>query len=209
MRRANRIALGATVLFAAGLLFSFSRGDIHPRLKKKIDAAILSTYEVETSVLKNIAIPAELNVKTAADFTENSLFEIHSDSNHLGYLYLGEAPSMKRTFDYIVLFNRDFTIKKSKVLIYREEHGKQIGSQRWLKQFIGLSPADTPLYGEDIDAIAGATISASSMTKAVAEVLKGIQFLKINDIICKTYTPYTITISASPFNGNETVSKTS
>ncbi|TMM53235.1 FMN-binding protein [Maribacter algarum] len=183
MLKADRILLVAAVSLFVGILFSFSEGDISPRLQKKIDAAILSTFEVGTGVLKNIAIPADWNTKTAADFTENSLFEIYSDSNFLGYLYLGVAPSMKKKFDFIVLFNIDFTIKKSKVLIYREEHGKQIGSQRWLKQFIGLSLEDSPIYGVDIDAISGATISASSMTKAVGDVLKGIQILKENEVI--------------------------
>jgi len=68
-------------------------------------------------------------------------------------------------------------------LIYREEHGKQIGSQRWLKQFIGLSSTDNPSYGENIDAISGATISASSMTMAVGNVLKSIQILKQKKLV--------------------------
>jgi len=178
MFKVNRPIIAMAMLFFAALLLSFSDGEISPRLRKKIDAAILSTYEVKTSVLKNVAIATNLNTETPADFKENSLFELYSNENMIGYLYLGEAPSMKSKFDYIILFNPDFTIKKSKVLIYREEHGKQIGSQRWLKQFIGLSIDDNPTYGENIDAISGATISASNMTKAVADVLISIQLLK-------------------------------
>jgi Na+-translocating ferredoxin:NAD+ oxidoreductase RnfG subunit len=183
MQTANRIFRVVFIVWFAWPLLSFSEGEVNLRLKKKIDAAILATYEVETSVLKNISITPAMNSETAAEFKENNLFKIYSDSNLLGYLYLGEAPSMKRRFDYIVMFNIDFTIKKSKVLIYREEHGKQIGSQRWLKQFIGLSAADNPIYGEDIDAISGATISASSMTKAVANVLSSIQILKKKELL--------------------------
>ena len=41
-----------------------------------------------------------------------------------------------------------------------------------------MTPEDTPTYGEDIDAISGATISASSMTKAVGDVLESIRILK-------------------------------
>lgn len=183
MWKANRIALGVAVLFLTLLLLSFSVGEINPRLQKKIDTAILSTYEVESNVLKNIVIPDKINSETPIVLAENNLFEIYNNTNLIGYMYLGEAPSMKRKFDYIVMFNTHFTIKKSKVLIYREEHGKQIGSQRWLKQFIGLSLDDNPTYGENIDAISGATISASSMTKAVGDVLKSIQILKEKEII--------------------------
>ena len=90
---------------------------------------------------------------------------------------------MKRVFDFIVLFDSKFTIKKTKVLIYREDYGQQIGSQRWLKQFIGLVPEDTPIYGEDIDAIAGATISASNMTREIGHVLRSMAFLKKKKVI--------------------------
>lgn len=174
---------GLIVVVLIGLLLSFSAGEINPKLQKKIDAAILSTYEVEQSVLEKIVIPVNLNNETPAILGENNLFKIQSGANLIGYLYLGEAPSMKRKFDYIVMFNTDFTIKKSKILIYREEHGKQIGSQRWLKQFIGLSVADNPIYGQDIDAISGATISASSMTKAIANVLSSVQLLKKKEVL--------------------------
>ena len=176
----NRGILVAAILFVAGIFLSFSDGKINSRLQKKIDAAIYLTYGVKTSILKNIVITPSVNKETPAEFSRNNLFEIYNDDSLLGYLYLGEAPSMKRKFDYIVLFNTDFTIKKSKILIYREEHGRQIGSQRWLKQFIGLSMGDNLAYGENIDAISGATISASNMTKAVGDVLESLQTLRMN-----------------------------
>lgn len=183
MWKVNRTVLGVAAFLFASLLLSFSEREISASLQKKIDAAIYSTYAVENYLLKDIAVPVEVNTETPADLRENTFFEIFVDANLIGYLYVGEAPSMKRKFDYIVMFKTDFTIKKSKVLIYREEHGKQIGSQRWLKQFIGLSLDDTPAYGENIDAISGATISAASMTKAVGDVLKSIQVLKEKEII--------------------------
>ncbi|WP_282159616.1 FMN-binding protein [Ulvibacterium marinum] len=160
------------------LCFSFSELQISPRLQKKIDAAIYSTYGIETFQLKRIAIRSDLKDTIPLTLNGDSLFKIIQDTDLVGYLYLGEAPSMKRMFDYIVMFNPDLIIKKSKVLIYREDYGQQIGSQRWLKQFIGLSPTDVPLYAENIDAISGATISASNMTKAVANVLKSVAILE-------------------------------
>lgn len=183
MLKVNSKLISVIALFLMGLLLSISSVEINPKLQKKIDAAILSTYEAEQSDLERIVIPVSINKETPAKLAENNLFKIHNETKLIGYLYLGEAPSMKRKFDYIVMFNTDLTIRKSKVLIYREEHGKQIGSQRWLKQFIGLSLADNPIYGQDIDAISGATISASSMTKAVANVLISVRLLKEKQIL--------------------------
>ncbi|MFD2432290.1 FMN-binding protein [Mesonia maritima] len=96
---------------------------------------------------------------------------------------MGTAPSKKKEFEYVVLFDEYFIIKKSKVLIYRENYGLQIGTQRWLKQFIGISPKDEIVYGENIAAISGATISASSMTRAVNKVLKTIELLQQKEIL--------------------------
>lgn len=183
MLKENKLVIGLTVVIVASLFLSFSDVQISPRLQKKIDTAIAATYEVETFVLQHISVPTILNDVTPAKLDGTNLFEIHSETKLVGYLYLGEAASMKRMFDYIILFNIDFTIKKSKVLIYREDYGQQIGSQRWLKQFIGLSTDDSLIYGENIDAISGATISASSMTKATDNVLKSIHILKEKELL--------------------------
>lgn len=183
MFRVNKHFYWVAILFIATLLFSFSDSRISPRLQKKIDTAILATFQLDTFMLRHLPIETKINDAAPAPLGGTNLFEIHSAKEKIGYLYLGEAPSMKRKFDYIIMFNPDLSIKKSKVLIYREDYGRQIGSQRWLKQFVGLSSNDVPSYGENIDAISGATISASSLTKAVADVLKSIDILRKKQIL--------------------------
>lgn len=183
MPKGSNIFLCSAVTMVTLLFFSFSITQISPRLQKKIDAAIISTFEVEHFELEHIPITSAINEATPVELGSTNLFKINSNNQLIGYLYLGEAPSMKRKFDYTILFNTDLTIKKSKVLIYREDYGQQIGSQRWLKQFIGLSEKDKPTYGENIDAVSGATISASSMTNAVADVLHSISILKEKKLI--------------------------
>ncbi|MEM9648359.1 MAG: FMN-binding protein [Bacteroidota bacterium] len=162
-------------LVVLGLLgcFAFSPSKISPRLQQKLHNAVLTTFETEVFELQAITV----------DFEEDYLYKIESGESLLGYAYLGKAPSMKDVFDYVVLFNPDFSVKKAKVLIYRENHGRQIGSQRWLKQFIGKSTSDSLTYGDDIDAISGATISAKSMTKAVKEVLERMQKLQSEGVL--------------------------
>lgn len=179
----NKLIQRVVVIFTATLFLSFGIKQITPRLQKKIKTAVNSTFEIDTFQLNKIDVDTAINAITPIKLDGDNLFTIMHENSNVGYLYLGEAHSMKRMFDYIVLFNPDLTIKKSKVLIYREDYGKQIGSQRWLKQFIGMSMNDTPIYGENIDAISGATISASSMTKAIGNVLKSVQILKEKELI--------------------------
>jgi len=120
-----------------------------------------------------------LNTKTSSDFSQGRLFKISSEDTFLGYGYLGNAPSKTATYDYLILFDENFVITKSKVLIYREEYGGEISSARWLKQFTGtVIGEDTLVYNDDIIPISGATISVQSMTLAINNLLSSLQQLQ-------------------------------
>ena len=113
---------------------------------------------------------------------EDKLYEIKIENNNPGYIYVDQAPSMKNVFDFAVVFSDDLEILNSKVLIYREQHERQIGSKRWLKQFFGMTPSSRPELGKDIDGISGATISVSSMTNAINELLVDVEYLSSKGI---------------------------
>ena len=83
----------------------------------------------------------------------------------------------------MVLLNTDLSVAKAKVLIYREEYGGEIGSKRWLRQFIGKTKDDEFRYGDNIDAIAGATISVRSMTNAMNDLLQSLKVLNEKGIL--------------------------
>ncbi|MBO0321600.1 FMN-binding protein [Muricauda sp. CAU 1633] len=182
MQRGNKFKVfSGAAIFAVLFLSGFGMPKISPKLQEKIDNAVQTTFEVEDFTLEQIKVDAGLNEKTPVEMGGENLFNVIKEGNSLGYVYLGEAPSMKNIFDYVVLFNPDLSIKKSKILIYREDYGRQVGSQRWLKQFIGKKSGESLTYGEDIDAISGATISAKSMTLAVHHVLQSMQVLQENN----------------------------
>lgn len=183
MGRLNLFSKSMAAVLVAVFFVSFSTGKIPEKLRVKIDSAVTEAYEIDAFEMAEIEIPASINKKTKVDFSPEHFFKLTSKGAFIGYLYLGEAPSMKNVFDYIVMFNKDLSIKKSKILIYREDFGRQIGSQRWLKQFIGLTPNDAVNYGETVDAISGATISAKSMTNEVKDLLQGIKVLKQERIL--------------------------
>ncbi|MEM8999880.1 MAG: FMN-binding protein [Bacteroidota bacterium] len=182
---ANKVKFHNSILLFCGvfLILAFSDAKISPRLQQKLNAAVQGTFEVEAFTLQAIAVAETFNDQTLAQFGSENMFKVLQNDQLLGYAYLGQAPSMKNIFDYVVLFHPNLTIKKSKVLIYREDYGRQIGSQRWLKQFIGKKWGDPLVYGEDIDAISGATISAKSMTKAINDVLTSMKVLQKNGLL--------------------------
>lgn len=155
---------------------------ISPKIEKKIDKTIISYFETEEFSKELITIAADQDAKVPSDFKEN-LFRITDTSGILGYAYLGNAPSKTATFDYLILFDADFIIKKSRVLIYREEYGGEIGSKRWLKQFNGKSGGTEVKFPKDITPISGATISVRSMSNAVNDVLQSIGMLQENNVL--------------------------
>jgi hypothetical protein len=100
------------------------------------------------------------------DISNGKLYYI---PNTTDILYIGKSPSRFEDFDFMVLFDENKTIKLVKILVYRENYGGEIGSKRWLRQFIGKSKP-LPL----VDGISGATISVNSLKYSINNLLKQI-----------------------------------
>ena len=146
-------------------------------LQKKVIKEIKIAFSLEDFLLEEVIIPDSVNAQLKIKIHKLRLFKITTNTNVIGYAYLDKAPSKTDEFDYLVLFDTDLFIKKAKVLVYREDYGGEIGSKRWLKQFIGKSSVDRLIYEKDIVAISGATISANSMTIAINKLLQSIDRL--------------------------------
>lgn len=160
-------------------VFIFAAFSIPEKIERKADREIAKFYKTKNFSKKVYKIPEDANDLTPSKFGEENLFKISSEGELLGYGYIGNALSKISTFDYLVLFDKDFIITRSKVLLYHEEYGGEIGSRRWLKQFEGLGiTTEAVVYNENIIPISGATISAQSMTRAINDLLISIKFLQ-------------------------------
>lgn len=145
---------------------------------KKMDKAIQSLWE-------NQVIEKEF-----IDISKHQLQNIHLKLNKLtvnnklvGYLMISRAKSRVDFFDYMVVYKPDLSVLSITVLAYREDYGGEIASKRWLKQFNGKSNPDNMRFGDDIQSISGATLSARSLTQDVQEITKNIQFLKTKGVL--------------------------
>ena len=87
------------------------------------------------------------------------------------YAVFTQAKGRYDMFDYLIAINRDFAIKKIRVLKYRSEHGGEIASKKWLEQFENYSSGELR-YKKEISALSGATISANSIVEDIPRVLK-------------------------------------
>jgi len=163
----------AITIFSLALMAS----NLPKNIQKKVDKEVKAAYSVETYELLPMLFNSNTTKSLPIRLEKNNLFKILSDSTTVGYAYVSKAPSKTDEFDYLVLFDAYFIIKKAKILIYREDYGNEIGSKRWLKQLIGKTQNDKLTYGDNIAAISGATISVKSMTNAINNLLKSINIL--------------------------------
>lgn len=152
-------------------------------IQKKVRKEVSKTFETEEFNLVTVAVPKGLNLQLPLKITADKLYRIEDDMTLLGYAFVDKAPSKTAEFDYLVLFNPDLEIVHSKVLIYREEYGGEIGSKRWLKQFLGKNGNDRVSHETNIDGIAGATISVRSMTNSMDNLLQTIGLLQENKVL--------------------------
>ncbi len=165
------------LLFSVLLLMSFG---IPKSLDKKVDKEVKDVFEINSYNFGNVNVSSQVNSQLPSKITAENFFQIKSKGAVLGYVYLDKAPSKTAQFDYLVIFDKDLKIARTKVLIYREEYGGEIGSRRWLSQFTGKSNKDSL---DDIAAISGATISVRSMKNAMNDILKSVAILQNKKII--------------------------
>jgi len=114
----------------------------------------------------------------------DQFYTVHSIDNQelLGYAYSTSAQGRFEPFDYIILYDTSLTIMQVKVYRYRSNHGGAIAGKRWLKQFVGYNTGRLK-YGNDIQAISGATISGISIVddiNRVQEIVGDMQVAEIN-----------------------------
>jgi len=153
--------------------------NIEKKVYKELEKAFMET-DIQ---LKAINIDIDLNAKLAKKISGDNFYKVKKGATNLGYVFIDKAHSKTAKFDYLVVFNEELKIVHSKVLVYREEYGGEIGSKRWLKQFIGKTVDDRVDHETNIDGIAGATISVRSMTSAINEILQTMSVLKDNEAL--------------------------
>jgi len=152
-------------------------------IQKKVNKEIKEAFGVEEFMLKEKLIPENLTKMLPSDFSKDNFFEIKKEDVLLGYAYVSKAPSKTDEFDYLVLLDPNLIILETKILVYREDYGGEIGSKRWLKQFQGKTQDDNLKLGDNIVAISGATISVRSMTNALNNLLSSLKILHEKNIL--------------------------
>lgn len=171
-----------TVILAFFSLMFFGFG-IPKNVQKKMDKEVEKIFDTTNYSLTSFAVSKTVNEHLPTKITTDNFFHIKQGNTLLGYAFVDQAPSKTAQFDYLVIFNPNLEIIHSKVLIYREEYGGEIGSKRWLEQFTGKTGKDRVSHETNIDGISGATISVRSMTTSMDKLLQTVGILQEKNLL--------------------------
>jgi hypothetical protein len=165
--RKSKISMLAIILF-----ISFGFTDSFPKsIQKKIDKELTILWPDSTiNLFEKRLDSSRMEMATKMGIME--IYTIVGKDEKLGYMVYLQVPSKFDFFDIAIFYDLNNYIKSIKILAYREDHGGEVGSKRWLKQFIGMGADNAITLNDDIQGISGATISCESATKGAREVTK-------------------------------------
>ena len=173
MQKATSLTLVLLGMFFLSFGLPMHENALAKRIEKKINKEITAVFSIDRYTL----VEASIQIDQSPYLLSHNIRKINVDGQLAGYAFTGTAPSKTDSFDYLILFDPSFTIKKATVLVYREDYGGEIASKRWLSQFVKKQAASF-IYGDTISAISGATISVQSMTASVNHVFSSLKQVK-------------------------------
>jgi len=170
------------VLFIS-LIFQFGElttDDFSSKINKLVEKQLDKNFKIETRLIE---FEPELQNTQAS----NSMFYyIHNtDNQSIGIAVITNAngciiggcginkslESRFEKFHFLSIYNIEKELQALVILDYPGEHGFEISAKWWLKQFIGRTQ-NKHIYGNNIDAISGATISGQSVVNEVNKINK-------------------------------------
>jgi len=167
-RRIIIIALLTLVATSTVATFSY----LPDYLTKKMNKQLCKIFGKEV-VHQELSIADSLAIN-------HQLFEVKTNDTLSGYSIITRGLGCKiggcdkpntdsvafEQFFFLTAFDKSKTVKKVRGLEYTSDHGYQIASKGWLKQF---ENGNHFIVGENIDGISGATISVNSITTSINE----------------------------------------
>jgi hypothetical protein len=170
------------------LMVFLGKDGLYPSLPKsavkKMNKAISKTFDSETVEKIPVVFPAEVKETLSTPVQDQSLFWLSESSTDdtLGLLVLSSAKGRHDYFDYMVIYDTRMDIILVQILVYRSDHGHEITAKGWLKQFIGKDGCDL-VYGQEIEAISGATYSGKSITRDINRLCDLLEELREAEVI--------------------------
>ena len=142
------------LLFTGICSVSSSQPPLTKAAQKRLNAALEETFQTQY-------------ISFLPDAQVEGLYKIMNQDTEKGHALFRSAKGRYEEFDFLVLFSPEWIILKVEILVYRSDHGFEIMNKKWLSQFNGKTGCELT-YGNEIDAVSGATLSGNSLTEAIS-----------------------------------------
>ena len=98
-------------------------------------------------------------------------WKISQNDTTIAYAFLDNVKGKSMPITFMVILNKEGTIKNTNVIKYREPYGGEVSNNRWLEQFNEKNEKSNYNVGKTIDGITGATISVNSLSKGIKKIV--------------------------------------
>lgn len=117
------------------------------------------------------AIAARVRARSAQPVYDRVIVhEASLNGKPIGYGIVDDVRGKAQPITYMTLFKPDGTIADIEVLVYRESYGGEIQYQTFRRQFRGKSASSPLRIGNDIENVAGATISSNAIANGAKKI---------------------------------------
>ncbi|MDF1575328.1 MAG: hypothetical protein P1P86_09080 [Bacteroidales bacterium] len=140
-----------------------------PELLTKKEAKFVSGIFAGEFLAESVPLPVREPAYEGLVMDGDRMYLFKNQWKVLGYLLSTRAKGRYDYFDYSVAFSEDLTVLGLIITVYRSSHGAAICQKRWLSQFKGYQGEELSL-GKEVDALSGATISATSLVADIRRV---------------------------------------
>lgn len=103
-------------------------------------------------------------------------WEICGADKPMAYLFQLETKGRMHTFTSLVLLSPEGAVLRVRVTDYPSTYGLQVTNKRWLSK-LQIDAETAYDYGQNVDAISGATISATGLIKNIESLRKNVRLM--------------------------------
>jgi len=161
-----------------GLAFS---GEIRENSEKEILNIVGNSYSLNFCKINiNHEIFDKIEEGAQQRFFKDYLYvwKIVKKDTIQAYAILDNVMGKAMPITFLVVLDKNGEIMAAQIIKYRENYGGEIRNKNWLGQFIGKNVLSDFKIGQDIDAISGATISATAVVKGIKKITMAFPTIK-------------------------------
>jgi Na+-translocating ferredoxin:NAD+ oxidoreductase RnfG subunit len=146
-------------------------------IAQKADAAMRRVFGDKSELSKEtVAIDQTIidhvKARTGEDVRDKAIVhEARNGGKIVGYGIVDDVRGKAQPITYITLITPEGKISDIEVVVYREPYGGEIGYETFRKQFRGKQASSKLRVGEDIQNMAGATISSKAITRGAKKIV--------------------------------------